>query len=174
MVMEFANTQWYRYLDHGMQDLVKQAFALLVREERDAASGASDRPHDYSFVVFPMAKAYEGFLKKWLFQTGLIQERDYRSDHFRIGKSLNPSLPSKYKHDGFVYDSIVAQSSDPALADKLWRSWKQGRNLPFHFFPNHKNFLTLPEARSRIEMLAETMAEALRCQVGSIERVSVQ
>ena len=112
-----------------------------------------------------MAKAYEGFLKKWFFAGGFITEYQYQSDHFRIGKALNPSLPARFKRDGYVYDQIVASCPDPHLADTLWLAWKQSRNLTFHYFPHHRYFLTLPEARARLNQLAAAMAATLSCRI---------
>lgn len=171
--MQLEKESWYQFLDEGMQDLVKQAYSLLDREERlsqpnsetSFANTTAPRYHDYSFIVFPMAKAYEGFLKKWFFTNGLIDEQAYRSDHFRIGKSLNPSLPDHLKGSWYVYDQLVAKCSDPRLADELWKAWKEGRNLTFHFFPHHQFFLTLEEAGERVHQLARAMAEAVSATI---------
>ena len=54
--MQFKSEAWYQFLDEGMADLVKQAYSLLDKFK-------VPEYHDYSFIVFPMAKAYEGFLK---------------------------------------------------------------------------------------------------------------
>ena len=49
-------------------------------------------PSDYSYLVFPYAKLYEGFLKQLFLDLGIIDERNFISDHFRIGKALSPNL----------------------------------------------------------------------------------
>jgi hypothetical protein len=54
-----------------------------------------DRISDYSFIVAPAAKAYEGYLKEFFFRIGLIDKYTYQSDRFRVGKTLNPSLRFK-------------------------------------------------------------------------------
>ena len=78
-------------MEEPMRDLVGESYLLLEREER-----LNENLHDYSFVVFPMAKAYEGFLKKLFFDLGLINKRQYQGDRFRVGKSLNPNLPTRH------------------------------------------------------------------------------
>ena len=55
------NAIWYEYLDKFQQELVSVSFALTNKEP--ALIGLTD----YAFMVFPMAKAYEGFLKKIFF-----------------------------------------------------------------------------------------------------------
>lgn len=177
-LQDYQDQEWFQFLDPGMKDLVKQSYHLLdafslSRPSSRGSSILSGQPSafdlgkiaDFSFIVFPMAKAYEGFLKKWLFQSGLIEESAYRSDHFRIGKSLNPSLPERFKRDDYVYDKIVAQCSDLNLGDRLWRAWKQCRNLVFHYFPQHEHFLTLDQAKKRINQLAAAMEDAVGCSV---------
>ena len=93
---------------------------------------------DYSFVVFPAAKAYEGFLKKLFLDMGFITQEDYFGKHFRIGKALNPSLEKDLRREG-VYDKIIKYCQGHELADNLWNTWKMSRNLIFHWFPNEKN-----------------------------------
>lgn len=156
--MSIEQEQWFQFLDPDMKELVKTAHILLDIFTNDPSAV---KVHDYSFLVFPMAKAYEGFLKKWLFAHKFIDELAYHSDHFRIGKSLNPSLPEKFKRDWYVYDKIVAESPDPHLADRLWKAWKEGRNLIFHYYPQHEQCLSIQSARDRIDLFAAAMADAL-------------
>lgn len=193
--MDYKNKPWFNFLDHSMQDLAKTSYILLdlfknmseqsSREPPLAARGdlvadeiATSSPegiprndkktqlHDYSFIVFPLAKAYEGFLKKWLFINHLIDENDYLSDHFRLGKALNPSIEKKFRGHDYVYDRIVANCSDPHLADRLWDAWKQCRNLVFHYFPNHQHFLeNVSAAQNRIDQLDSVMSEAMSVSV---------
>lgn len=159
---KIEHTSWFQFLDEGMRDLARESVLLLDMFERmDTLTPF----HDYSFVVFPMAKAYEGFLKKWFFRNKFIDERAYQSDHFRIGKALNPSLPDHLKTDWYVYDKVDQQCGDPSLAPLLWKAWKEGRNLTFHFFPNHQYFLSLPEARERIGLLTRAMEKAISCPI---------
>lgn len=102
--------------------------------------------HDYAFIVFPAAKAYEGYLKHLFLKMGFISREDYDGKRFRIGKALNPSLEKHLREKESVYDKIVAFCSDETLADKLWEVWKNSRNMIFHWFPNEKNSISYDEA----------------------------
>ncbi len=101
----FEQTSWWKYLTEPMRDLARQSYALL---ERERGRVEEYKYHDYSFVVFPMAKAYEGFLKKLFFDLGLINKQQYGGDRFRVGKTLNPNLPKRYQWD-WVYEKLVAK-----------------------------------------------------------------
>lgn len=151
MEVDYQSTNWWKYLDEPMRDLAKTANLLLEREE---ANG--DGLHDYSFVVFPMAKAYEGFLKKLFLDLGLISKLQYQGDRFRVGKSLNPRLPKRYQWD-WVYSKLVASCGGDGVPQKMWEVWKQGRNRIFHYFPNHHEFVSLAQAKELVNSISTVM-----------------
>jgi hypothetical protein len=141
-----------------MRDLVLQGFRLLEREEAENEVNF----HDYSYLVFPVAKAYEGFLKKFLFETKLIGKNDFESKHFRIGKSLNPDLPQMFRGQDWVFQrfsELIFDVGGEKTAREVWLGWQQGRNLLFHYYPNHQNFIGLTEARIRIETMCTLMSK---------------
>lgn len=107
--------------------------------------------HDYSFMVFPFAKVYEGFLKKYFLKIGAINEHQYYSDHWRVGKALNPQLEKELRGES-VYDHL-----DPDLGNVLWKAWKEGRNAVFHYFPQKNQVLSFEKARDVINQLTSAM-----------------
>lgn len=111
---------------------------------------------DYSYIIFPMAKVYEGFLKNFLLDTGLIEKQQYESDHFRIGKVLNPNLPDHLKLEG-LYDSICGHLGNTDLADRFWQTWKRGRNLIFHYFPGKIVRVNFKDAKEIVKDIVDTM-----------------
>ena len=74
------------YMDSVMKDLMQESFDLLALEKKRLVDGLPAY-HDYGFVVFASAKAYEGFLKKLFLDMGLITKQQFESDHFRIGRA---------------------------------------------------------------------------------------
>lgn len=158
---QLENKVWWKFLGEDLQKLLKTSeFIYRVVEGWGAdLQGGEEAFDDYSFVVFPAAKAYEGFLKKLFLGLGFISEDDYYGKHFRIGKALNPSLPREMEKES-VYSKIVAYCKGRKLADKLWETWRLSRNLTFHWFPNEKNAITLTEAKERFEMITDAIDEA--------------
>jgi len=79
---------FWQYLSAGQKGLIEEGLYLLnnIKEHPDANIS------DYSYLVFPFAKSYEGFLKKLFLDLGFISQQVYESDHFRIGRALNPHL----------------------------------------------------------------------------------
>lgn len=158
---------WWNYVEEDIQELLKESLLLLRTLSGMGADlpGARREFHDYSFVVFPAAKAYEGFLKKLFLDMGFITEADYFGKRFRIGKALNPSLEREIRKQG-VYDKIVKHCGGKLLADKLWETWKQSRNMVFHWFPNEKNAISLSEAEDRIRMIIDAIDESYKdCKI---------
>jgi len=147
-------------LEEDLQELLITSF-LLDREVR----GWKQKIHDYSFVVFPAAKAYEGFLKKLFFDLKFIDQSEYLGKRFRVGKALNPQLEKKYRKES-VYLKIVKYCQGEDLADKLWMTWKSCRNLLFHWFPNEKNVIDENEASQRLLTIIDAIDSAFtECRV---------
>jgi len=143
---------------------VDESFYLLEREEMEG----SQLP-DYSFVVFPAAKAYEGFIKKYIVEMGLLPAKKVESRLFRVGKSLNPALPARFRNSSWVWDKMKAGCGDVPgpdndAAEILWKAWTLSRNKLFHYFPKRKKTIDLEVARTRLELIVEAMKVAVACK----------
>ncbi len=114
--------------------------------------------NDYSFIVAPAAKAYEGYLKDFFFDLEIIDEYSYHSDRFRVGKTLNPSL--RYKRYSIFKKLSDLHQDGEQLAEKLWSAWKQGRNEIFHYFPGNVKKLTKLEAEERITLILKAIIDS--------------
>ncbi len=147
----FLNEQ---YLSPAQKELIDDGIILLNQIAKDKSFILSD----YSFIVAPFAKAYEGFLKKMFLDLNLISERDYYSKNFRVGKVLNPNL----RRRGFsVYRQLENMGGDEAkLAEILWNAWKEGRNQIFHYFPKNLQKLSLNQAEQRINQIVFAIEQA--------------
>lgn len=122
--------------------------------------------HDYSFVVFPAAKAYEGFLKKVFFDMKFLSEEDYYGKRFRIGRALNPQLEPRLRPLESIYDKLRHFTGSNALGDELWNTWKESRNLIFHWFPDERRVITYAEAKQRIDMIIGSIDGAYKeCKI---------
>ena len=145
---------WWDYLEEDVKELLLESQNLAEKVQN-----WEQKFHDYSFVVFPAAKAYEGFLKRLFLDMGFITKEEYYGRHFRIGKSLNPQLEKKYRNDDWVFEKLTHYCKGKELPDKLWDTWKKSRNLLFHWFPNELNAVTLKEAGERFKMVISAIDE---------------
>ena len=149
-----------------MTDLFSYAQEIVASDQKSLIADVKtiltrlnqDHIGDYSFVVAPMAKAYEGYLKDFFLQIGLIDQTIYTSDRFRVGKTLNPSL--RYKRFSIFQKLADIDATGEELAETLWDAWKQGRNETLHYFPHNLKKLNLAEAQDRINQMLEAIIKA--------------
>lgn len=149
------NSLLWRYLSPTQQTLLEDGTFLL----EDSAQHRDHEPTDYSYLVFPFAKLYEGFLKQLFLDTGIIDKGKYVSDRFRIGKALSPHLVSRLRQRS-AYMQLKEKYGE-ALAQRLWEAWKTGRNLVFHYFPHNYRALTLDQAKGTIRLIVDAMQAAV-------------
>jgi len=91
MDLKLENKVWWNYIEEDLQELMvaSEFLANTVKSWGGDLPAGRQVFHDYSFIVFPIAKAYEGFLKKMFFDLGFITEEDYRGKRFKKqGKCL--------------------------------------------------------------------------------------
>lgn len=148
-----TNEPWWDFLELPQKELIRQSFYLL-----DWAKKNQDKLHDYSFLVMPAAKAFEGYLKKLLYTLQLISEEDYNKDRFRLGKALNPELERRLPEE-CLYNEI-ARICQPKLAEELWQTWKKGRNRLLHYFPGTQHIFSLSECEKRLNLIIQTIGNS--------------
>jgi hypothetical protein len=168
MDLNLEKKLWWHYIEEDLQELLvaSEFLANVVRSWGGDLPSGSKVFHDYSFIVFPAAKAYEGFLKKVFLDMSFITDEDYRGKRFRIGKALNPFLEKKYREGESVYDKIVNHCGGKELADTLWEAWTNGRNVVFHWFPDEKRAVPFEEAENKIKQIVNAMDKAFEgCKI---------
>lgn len=164
MDLKLEKRIWWNYIEEDLQELLvlSEFLSNVVKSWGGDLPAGSKVFHDYSFVVFPSAKAYEGFLKKVFLDMGFITNEDYLGKHFRIGKALNPYLEERFRDGESVYDRLVKFCEGKELADTLWNAWTTSRNLVFHWFPNEKKAISFEEAEVRIRLIIDAMDMAFK------------
>lgn len=149
------STDLKNYLTSSENHMIGQGFHLI--EEAKNHMGYFE---DFSFVVFPFAKTYEGFLKRVFYDLNFITRTEYNSKHFRVGKVMSPNLVRRLR-DRSVYKKICDKVGCD-LSDTIWHTWKVGRNEVFHFYAEDIRPITLGEAEEKIKLILTTMEQTLR------------
>ncbi len=143
------------YLSSEGNSLIDEGIHLIDEAEKHMGSF-----RDFSFVVFPFAKSYEGFLKQIFYDLGFISGLEYRSRHFRIGKVMSPNLQRRLRNKS-IYGKICNKVGCE-LSDLIWNAWKEGRNEIFHFYTNGVKSISLQEAKQKSKMLVMVMETTYR------------
>lgn len=154
MGIDLKTKPWWDYLQEDVQELLDESLLLVETVKVWAV-----KFHDYSFVVFPAAKAYEGFLKKLFLDMNFITKEEYFGKRFRIGKALNPQLERELRHES-VYDKLVEFCKSENLAQTLWDTWKTCRNSLFHWFPEEKTAINFEEAKASLALIIDSIDKA--------------
>ncbi len=153
MITLIYNEEVWQYFSSTQKDLIQEGnYLLTITEEKKF------KFKDFSFLVFPYAKAYEGYLKQLFLDVGFITHLDYISDHYRIGKYLSPHLIQRLG-DRSIYTQIIKSSSEE-LASQMWEMWKKGRNEVFHYYPHNIKRLTFEDARIMNEDILHAMVKS--------------
>lgn len=142
------------YFSQNQRNLIEEGQYLMNEVIKDHAFTFKD----YSFLIFPFAKAYEGFLKQLFKDVRLISHLDYISDHIRLGKLMSPNLVNKLG-DRSLYEKVRLNGSRE-LAEMIWKTWTKGRNQIFHYFPHNIKSVSFDEANKIISDMMQTMEEA--------------
>lgn len=150
---------WFSSLNPKQQRGVELSYLLYDREKR-----LDNSLSDYAFVVFPAAKAYEGFLKEFFFELGLIDQHTFEGKRFRIGRALNPDINQKQRDEWWLYDD-VSRLCGEALASTLWNAWLECRNRVFHYYPTSVTALSLMQAHACVVELSQAIESAVVCQI---------
>ncbi|MBW7960168.1 hypothetical protein H3C65_01585 [Patescibacteria group bacterium] len=147
-------SEFWLYLSQEQKDLIREGQYLLNNVIRNQAYHFKD----YSFLVFPFAKAYEGFLKQLFKDNKMISRLDYISNHLRLGKLMSPNLVGRLGEKS-LYKKI-RDAAGEKTADRIWTVWKIGRNQIFHYFPHNVKAISLMEAEKIITEILDTMEDA--------------
>lgn len=142
---------FWQYLSKPQQNLILEGDYLLNNVIRQIPYVFQD----YSFLVFPYAKAYEGYLKKIFYDAGFISHLDYISDHLRLGKLMSPNIAERLGERS-LYKKI-RDHVDADLADMVWDAWRLGRNEIFHYFPHNLRSISITQAEEIVDQLVRTM-----------------
>lgn len=148
--------KWYQYLSPELLPLVEQSLQLLHQ-----AKANPYKFDNYDYVVFPFAKAYEPFLKKYLFDLHLIDEHIYRSKKFSIGRSLNPDVHLEQRDENWYYDDLVKHCGQQ-VAREIWQTWLK-RNQLFHLYPGEIYKLNIVEAEALINQFIKAIELCQHC-----------
>lgn len=144
-------SQVWDYLSTTQKDLIVEGVFLS-----EALSHKNFK--DYSFYVFPFAKAFEGFLKQLFLDTGYISHLDYISNHFRLGKYLSPHLVYRLGERS-IYAQIRENSSEK-MAHNIWDIWTRGRNEVFHYYPHNVRRIDFQEASELSDNFLQVILES--------------
>jgi hypothetical protein len=148
------NSKLWEYLTPEMKELAAEGEMLL----NSCVVTGNKEIKDFSYLVFPWGKLYEGFLKKIFLDLGFITSEDYYGNDIRIGKLLSTGGRNIPPHRLSIVKELSSTKVFGENLTKIMRGvWKNSRNLVFHFFPDNFYKIDLVTSRKRINETIKCM-----------------
>ena len=158
-------SSWFKELEPEQKALIHDGLQLLELEIEALGSGSKkEQYYDYSFVLFPFSKAYEGFLKHYLYRLNLIDKETLESRRFRIGRAINPDVRKNQRDENWFYEDIERLCGSHT-ARQLWDTWLVCRNRVFHYFPPKVKHLSITQAQDSVQLVIDSLRIAIECRI---------
>lgn len=144
-----------------------EVFGSLINENPASSTSTVSSTYkitDFGFIIFPVAKAYEGYLKEFLQGLHILPISQMNEDNFRIGRALNPDIRPDQRDKWWLYDD-VEEICGRDNSRQIWNTWIKCRNQVFHYFPEKEKITTYQQARASVLLLLDTMEIIASCLV---------
>jgi len=122
--------------------------------------------NDFSVVVFPSAKAFEGYIKKIFLNIKLITKKEIEKDPYQsIGKIINGEK---------IKNKIIDKKRDRSFLKLLSAQWDLCRNVILHYDIDQPEIInSKEEAFRKVENIYEVMKKAYKAFIGDPDNVEV-
>ena len=135
-----------------LYEIYNDYFSLRDRFSSEYAPNLSD----YSCMVLPLAKAYEGVLKKILVRAGFINEADLQENpDISISRYFNPV------GNNAIFRALKDQARDKTIPHVIYSTYQECRNLILHYDPYRDNRLkTIEDAEFYERRISDAIKKA--------------
>lgn len=137
-------------------EILNEIYNDYFRIKASLNSNSAYELSDYSCMVLPLAKAYEGVLKKILVRSGFISEADLQEDpDISINKYFNPV------GNNAIFNALKDRARDKAIPYVIYSTYQECRNLIFHYDPYRDNRLkTIDDAEFYYRRITDAIKKA--------------
>ena len=128
-IVRWKSEEFDKFVGEELLDLHEDNRALLqsYNPSNDKSVDIVDYS-DYSFLVLPIAKVYEGILKKILVDGGLLKEDDlFKNPSINVGGYYNPVGNNK------IFKLLKDKARDKAVPHVIYSTYQECRNQILHY-----------------------------------------
>lgn len=156
--IKWKSLEFDEFVGDDLYTIYMQSHFLLHREKNSDYVYSFD---DYSFVVLPAAKSYEGVLKKILVHIGLVTEQELLENP---GMALNSYFdPVNNKS---ISSSLKDKARDRAVPHIIYSTYQECRNEILHYDSYRDNKITLDDAEFYIKRIDDAISKAYNTFIG--------
>ena len=128
----FYNPRWKswefdNFIGEELLDLYEDSVKIFEDYNKEIEKSLHNMS-DYSFLVLPMAKVYEGILKRVLVKTKILKEEDLLSNPtINVGGYFNPIGNHK------IFDRLKDKARDKTVPHIIYSTYQECRNNILHY-----------------------------------------
>ncbi len=157
----------YSFLDDSQNRLLLDSLlikTIFTLPESDYSRVVNVLLSDFSVMVFPSAKAFEGYIKKLLLTIGLITEKEIKEDPYKsiIGKILNGEEIKK---------KLLDKKRGRSIPKLLAVQWELCRNIILHYDLDQPEIIKKEEALKKIDDIYEAIKKSCRAFISTPNKI---
>jgi len=155
----------YLFLDNNQRKLLHDSLLIkTIFTASDSYKIFNSLLNDFSIMVFPLAKGFEGYIKKLFLTIGLITEKEIKDDPYKsIGKIINNEDKLKMK--------LIDKKRYKSIPKLLSVQWDLSRNIIFHYDLDQPEIINKEDAFKKIEDIYETIRKSYKAFIGDPNKV---
>jgi hypothetical protein len=151
--IKWKSIEFDEFVGDDLFNLFQDSKYLLVKAQEPPFAQVSD----YSYIVLPAAKAYEGVLKKILVNAGLVSEQTIlEKPELSLNSYFNP-----VGNEG-IFNSLKDKARDKAIPHIIYSTYQECRNQIFHHDSYRDSKITLEDADFYIRRIDDAISKAYK------------
>lgn len=156
-VVRWKSEDFDKFVGEELIDLYEDTRKLFDEFETNAKNSLiGANLSDYSFLVLPMAKVYEGVLKRVLVDASIIKEEELlKNPALNVGAYYNP-VGNKN-----IFNHLKDKGRDKVIPYTIYSTYQECRNMIFHYDHYRDNRLTtLDDAQFYVRRIEHAIDKA--------------
>lgn len=130
--IEWKNEEFDKFVGSDLLELYRDSCVLLEQNKKEGQIFPA--LSDYSIIILPIAKVYEGILKKILVEAEIIGEEEIRiNPGINVGHYFNPVGNNK------IFNHIKDHARDRVVPHIIYATYQECRNQILHYDPHKDN-----------------------------------
>ncbi len=136
-LVRWKSKEFDQFVGSDIVDLYKDSCRIFELFEIDSLRTNDSYVSDYSFLLLPIAKSYEGILKRVLVEKGVISESKLlENPSVNVGAYLNPVGNEK------IFNLLKDKARDKAIPHVIYSTYQECRNQILHYDQYRDNRIT--------------------------------
>lgn len=127
-ITRWISRDFDEYIGNDLLELLEDGYRMINDFNKDKGTLSFPQVSDYSFLILPTAKAYEGILKKILINKGMLKEEGLKNNpNVNVGSFFNPL------GNEAVFKILRDKARDKSIPHVIYSTYQECRNQLLHY-----------------------------------------